>query len=152
MAANGIENILCILYIPLIVIIHELGHAAFIILFGREVTEISLGVGEVIFRIKKFVIKKNSWWLGYCAWENIDSLATYKKLLIYLGGIIFNLSTATIIWIFGDVQYADWYRAFIFSSYVMALINIIPFKFPSSGLESDGLACIQLLRSAKKDD
>lgn len=146
------EYILCLLYIPLIVIIHEFGHAAFVILFGQEVKEISLGAGEVIFRIKKFVIKKNSWWTGFCAWGNIDSLAMYKKLLIYLGGIIFNLSTATIIWIFGDVQYADWYRAFIFSSYFVALINILPFKFPGSGLESDGLACIQLLSSVKKGD
>ena len=151
MQNDFINFLMYIVYIPLVAIIHEFGHAAFVMLFGKEVNEIRLGNGEELFRIKKFVIKKNSWWSGYCAWGNIDTLATYKKLLIYLGGIIFNLCTATCIWIFGDVHYADWYRAFIAASYIAALINIIPFKFPSSKLESDGLQCVQLLRTVKRD-
>ncbi|KGR83198.1 site-2 protease family protein [Lysinibacillus odysseyi] len=151
MQNDFINFMMYIVYIPLVVIIHELGHAAFVILFGREVKEIRLGVGEDFFRFNKFVIKKSSWWTGYCSLGNIDSLATFKKLLINLGGIIFNLSTATFIWIVGDAQYADWYRAFIVASYITALINIIPFKFPSSKLESDGLQCVQLLRTGKRD-
>lgn len=138
-------------YIPLVFIIHELGHAAFVMLFGGEVKEIRLGAGEDLFRVNKFIIKKNIYWGGFCAWANIDPLAMYKKLLIYLGGIIFNLATGTLIWIVGDVQYADWYRAFIVASYMTAFINILPFKFRNSTLESDGLQCIQLLRTAKRD-
>lgn len=146
-----INFMMYIVYFPLVVIIHEFGHAAFVLLFGKEVEEISLGDGEEIFRLKKFVIKKNSWWMGYCAWGNINALATYKKILIYLGGIIFNLSTATVIWIFGYVEYADWYRAFIVISFFSSLINLIPFKFGSSNFETDGLQCIQLLRPVKRD-
>ena len=151
MQNDYINFLMYIVYIPLVTIIHEFGHAAFVMLFGKEVKEIRLGDGEEIFRIKKFVIKKDSWWTGYCAWENIDTLATYKKLLIYLGGIIFNVSTATCMWIFGDTQYADWYRSFIVASYVTAVITIIPHKYSGSKLASDGLQCVQLLRTVKRD-
>lgn len=146
-----INFIMYIVYFPFVIIIHEFGHAAFVILFGKEIEEISLGTGKEIFRIKKFVIKQSNWWTGYCAWENINTLPTYKKLTIYLGGIIFNLFTATVIWIFGTVEYADWYRAFIVTSYLVAFINILPFKFSGSNLESDGLQCIQLLRTIKQN-
>ena len=150
MQNDFINFMMYIIYLPLVVIIHEFGHATFVMLFGKEVEEVSLGNGKEIFKIKKFVIKNNSWWIGYCAWENIDTMATYKKIIIYLGGIMFNLSTATLIWIFGNEEYADWYRAFIVTSYLVAVINILPFKF-SSNIESDGLQCIQLLRTVKRD-
>jgi len=149
---NELVNfIMYLVYIPIIIIIHELGHAAFVLFFGRDVKEISVGMGDELFRIKKFVVKKYNWWTGYCAWGNIDSLAAFKKLLIYLGGIIFNLITATLVWAYGDVQYADWYRAFIIASFFSALINIIPFKFPSLKFETDGLQCIRLLSSLQKN-
>ena len=146
-----INFVMYIIYIPIVIIIHELGHALFVVLFGKEVREIQLGFGEDLFRIKKFVVKRSMGWsVGYCSWENIDSLAWYKKLLIFLGGIILNLLTATLVWIFGDVQYADWYRAFIVVSYFIAVINLFPFKSNITKIDSDGLQCIKLLNSMKQ--
>ena len=148
-----INFVMYIIYIPIVIIIHELGHALFVVLFGKEVREIQLGFGKDLFRIKKFVVKRSIGWNGgYCSWENIDSLAWYKKILIFLGGIILNLVTATLVWIFGDVQYADWYRSFIILSYFIAVINLFPFKFKSNitKIESDGLQCIKLLNSMKQ--
>lgn len=150
MLEQSINFMMYIIYLPIVIIIHELGHAAFVMLFGKEVKEISLGFGEDLFKIKKFVVKRNGWWTGYCSWENLDSLAWYKKILIFLGGIIFNIVTGTLVWIFGDVQYADWYRTFIIVSYWSALFNLLPFKYIFIG-ESDGLQCIQLLNSIKQE-
>ena len=145
-----INILMYIIYMPIVVIIHELGHAFFVVLFGKEVREIHLGFGEDLFRIKRFVVKKSVWSIGYCSWENLDSLTWYKKILIFLGGIIFNLVTATLVWIYGDANYADWYRAFIVFSYFLAVVNLLPFKSNFTKIESDGLQCIKLLNSLKQ--
>lgn len=147
MASDLLNLVMYIVYLPIIILIHELGHAAFIVLFGGKVTEMSLGRGEEAARFGKFVINKNSWWTGFCAWEDIDSFAKYKKFLIYMGGIIFNLATATAVWILGDAQYADWYRSFIVASYFMAVLNVLPIDYKNLNLKSDGLQCLELIKS-----
>ena len=77
-----INFLMYVLYMPIITFIHELGHALFVLLFGKEVREISLGYGKDLVRIKKFVVKRSFGWNGgYCSWENIDSLAWYQKIL-----------------------------------------------------------------------
>lgn len=147
MASDLLNVVMYIVYLPIIILIHELGHAVFVVLVGGKVKEVSIGRGEEAFRFGKFVLYKSDWWTGFCAWEDIDSLAEYKQLLIYMGGIIFNLATATTVWILGDAQYADWYRSFIVASYFMAVLNVLPIYYKNLNLKSDGLQCLELIKS-----
>ncbi|MEO4052576.1 site-2 protease family protein [Solibacillus sp. CAU 1738] len=145
--------ITCLLYAPIVTLIHEFGHATFVKLFKGNINIISLGVGNEIFRFKKLSIRKNEWWRGYCGW-NIGKLESWKEILILLGGFIFNISSATIIWIFADTQYADWYRSFIYLSYAIGFFSIYPYKMQhpirDEELESDGLQCLNLIKSINK--
>ncbi len=149
-----IAIITCLLYAPIVALIHELGHATLVKLFKAKLTVISLGVGHEVFRIKKISIRKTQWWRGFCGWSNIDEISIFGKILIYLGGFIFNISSATIIWIFADTQYADWYRSFIYLSYVIGFMSIYPYKFQNPitdvEMESDGLQCLNLIKSINK--
>ncbi|MBM7706351.1 membrane-associated protease RseP (regulator of RpoE activity) [Chryseomicrobium aureum] len=59
MASDLLNLMMYIVYLPIIILIHELGHAAFVVLFGRNVTEVSIGRGEEAFRFGKFVLYKS---------------------------------------------------------------------------------------------
>ncbi|WP_400247673.1 hypothetical protein AB3U99_11360 [Niallia sp. JL1B1071] len=128
----------------LVTIIHELGHAFFVRIYGGEVKGIGFGKGDILIKIGKFYIKRNSLIMGSIEWKLPIIQMKYKYIMIYLGGIIFNLLTGTLIWIFGNEQYADYYRNVIVFSYLIALFSLIPFKFPDNS-ESDGLKVLHIL-------
>ena len=73
-----IALITCLLYAPIVVLIHELGHATFVKLFKAKLTVISLGVGHEIFKFKKISIRKTQWWRGFCGWK--ERQAVHLKL------------------------------------------------------------------------
>jgi Zn-dependent protease len=139
-----------VLFYPIAVLIHELGHAFFVKLFGEKIISIGFGTGEKIVQIKKFYVAKDSILFGKIRWDRSSELNVYQSFFLYFGGILFNILTGTILWIFGDVTYAYIYKPFIFLSYYMALFNLVPFKF-RDGRDSDGLLILKLFKSRFKE-
>ena len=50
MASDLLNIVMYIVYLPIIILIHELGHAVFVVLVGGKVKEVSIGRGEEAFR------------------------------------------------------------------------------------------------------
>jgi len=138
-----------IVYAPIVVIIHEYGHAILVKLFGGKINYIGLGAGDTLFQYKIFGIGKIGWWYtGRIYYEFKKEINTTKKFLISLGGPAINIVSATFIWIVGNVEWADWYRGFIVVSYFVAIFSLIPHKYKEDGLESDGLQIINLIKNS----
>lgn len=77
-------------------------------------------------------------------YEFKNKIATQKMILLYLGGPLTNILSATLLWIFGNSEWADMYRGYIIFSYLTGIVNLVPFKF-KSGMESDGLQILNLM-------
>lgn len=66
-----------------------------------------------------------------------------------MGGILFNVLTGSLVWIFGDIQYADYYRYIIIFSYLIGFCSLIPLKY-TPYTESDGLAVMRVLMNKNR--
>ncbi|WP_193768990.1 site-2 protease family protein [Metasolibacillus meyeri] len=143
--------LLGLLYLPIAILIHELGHALFGTLVKVKITEVSVGTGQSLFQYGRFRVRRNLL-KGYFKYDASNPLTTYQSILLALGGIIANLVTATAVWILGDIAYADWYRPFILVSYSMAVVNLFPFKMKreSELYDSDGLMVFKSIKYAMK--
>lgn len=132
-------------FFPVVTIVHELGHAFFVKIFGGEIFSIGFGSGKKIFKVKKFYVGSKVVLSGRVYWENEKKFHLHQSILILLGGILFNVVSASLIWFYGNIQYADLYRGYIIYSYFMAFVSLLPFTF-SDGVRSDGLQIIELLK------
>ena len=126
-------------------ILHELGHAFFVKIFGGKILSIGFGTGEHLIQIKKFFIKKNSWLSGRIFWSSKKVMNNIKQFFIDIGGPLINILSATLIWIFGDAEYADWYRGYIIYSYLIGIFSLIPLTY-NDGVASDGLKLLNLIK------
>lgn len=120
-----------------------MGHAFFVRIYGGEIKGLGFGEGEVLIKVKKFFVKRKLILMGRIEWKLPINLTSYKYILIYLGGIIFNIITGTLVWIFGNVEYADYYRNFIIFSYLVSFCSLVPFKY-SPNTDSDGLKVLNI--------
>ncbi|KOO48890.1 site-2 protease family protein [Viridibacillus arvi] len=135
-----------VIYYPFVIIIHEFGHAIFIKIFGGKVNYIGFGEGDTWLEYKKFRIGKNDWLTGQINFDFENKVPTQKMILIYCGGSLINFISATLIWIFGNEEWANLYRGFIIYSYLIGIASLVPFKY-NSGSKSDGLMILSLIKS-----
>jgi len=135
-----------VIYYPCVTFIHECGHAFFIKLFGGKINYIGFGEGDTLIKYKKFRIGKTDWFAGRIYFEFRNRVTTQKMILVYLGGPLINLLSATLIWIFGNEEWAYLYRGYIIFSYLIGIASLIPFEF-KSGIKSDGLQVLNLFKS-----
>ena len=133
-----------IFYYPIVTIIHEIGHAIFVKIFGGKIIYIGFGEGDSLLEYKKFKIGKREWFSGRIYFEFKSKITTQKMILLYLGGPLINILSATLIWIFGNTEWADLYRGYIIFSYLIGIVSLVPFKF-NSGMKSDGLQILNLM-------
>jgi len=139
--------------IPIITIIHEIGHAFFISLFKGRVTQISIGKGRKLVKLGIFTFYTYFFMGGYCHSEPPKKEYTFiQSILVTIGGIIFNLISAGIVGYLSSYKlgsYNNLLDAFVFWSLTLSLITIIPIKIGSTS--SDGRMLFKLLlRSFKK--
>lgn len=142
------------LIIPIIIIIHEIGHAFFISLFKGRVTEISIGKGRKLVKLGIFSFYTYFFMGGYCHSEPPKKEYTlFQSIFITTGGILFNLISAAIVGYLSNYKlgsYNNLLDAFIFWSLMLSLITIIPINIGST--PTDGRMLFKLLLSYKKEN
>lgn len=147
---DSIIDILVLL--PLVLIIHELGHAFFVKIFGGKITNVVLGTGKRVLEIGIFRLN-----LFYCAgagvfYREIKKDTKFTRILIILGGVIFNGATILIISLMGDVFLSENYllmRIYVIS-WVALIYNLVPMRL-LTGMNSDGKQLIQIIRYGKSE-
>ncbi|NDI35537.1 site-2 protease family protein [Chengkuizengella sediminis] len=140
------NSIVVILFsVFLVHLLHELGHAFFAKLLNAQVNEISIGAGPIIYRKSTLTIRLGFFLGGYCNWEEKEHLKGFQISLIHLGGIIFNLVSASIVLLLMSsfsIGYG-FFLIFVLYSYALVIINAFPFKFVL--IKSDGWQVLEVI-------
>jgi hypothetical protein len=132
---------------PIITLIHELGHITFAKLFNIETRGITLGLGKTLFSLKSIEIKQLYFFFGYTKNDSISDKLLSQKILFYISGALFNLVSIIIIRLFPDFNLFNYYiiTPFITFSEFCTLMSLIPIKYPDSRV-SDGLQILTCLK------
>lgn len=145
-----------LLVYPLLVLLHELGHAVPALLFTRARVAVYLGtygdhdnswrlrVGLLEIYLKKWTF---FWSKGLCVPSSSD-MTTTQQVLMTLGGVTVSLAIA-VLGFYGALLF-DWHGAvklFLFLLTIFAVVTLITNLIPReyAGLASDGLLLKQLL-------
>lgn len=142
---------------PLIFLIHELGHAFFVKIFGGQVTKITLGLlGKRILSVGIFQV--NLWYFlgGKAEHRNLKIGNKFARGIILIGGLIFNIVSIILINKLGSLYNPKFMytmvndllfnimRAFVTYSIIIVIINALPIKLFS--MNTDGRQLYQLIR------
>lgn len=141
-----------LIFMPIITLIHELGHAFFAKIFGAEIEKIVIGSGKTFFTLGKFEIKTMYFWFGYF---QADILGNNKstKIVTLLGGIIFNLASFSIVRILLYIDIISnntFIRLFLAFSLYTIIAALIPIKY-YNGMNSDGLQIYQIIKKGSSN-
>lgn len=134
-------NLLILIFIvsPILSLIHEVGHAFFVKIFGGSVDKIVIGTGKPIIKIGKFEIRALYFSCGMYFSSNLKVSNNFTHILISLGGIIFNLSFSFILFIlmhFNIIPYNSILYGTMMFSLISALINSLPITLVD--MDTDG--------------
>lgn len=136
------------IYGPLIVLCHELGHAAFARRGGFRVTSFAVGMGRPLVRlgtVRGAVVWVGRWVFGggFCVAIPITPTTGHRGWY-YGGGLLVQLSLAVVLWAGSDLWWVA--RAAQFNVLVF-LTNAIPWRWQASA--SDGWMLLELVRGAR---
>lgn len=137
---------------PIVSIIHELGHLVFVYLFKAKKTTMSIGCGDTLFRFGIIEVKRFYFWYSCCSYEKLKYDRWISHFLIYAGPIIFTLAGAGIVnWLTLEGVLAPSYFTylFIYFSLYFVAFDIIPMRYPS-GQPSNGKVLLDLIQYGKE--
>ncbi|TBW30426.1 M50 family peptidase [Gramella sp. KN1008] len=137
------------LVLPVISILHEAGHVFFAWLMGAKKIRIIVGTGKSIFRYGIIEVRQYYFWYGFCAFENIERKEKFANILIFLGGVLFNLlsTIAVILLIQNEVLKAGMFTyQFTYFSMYYVFFALLPMIYPG-GHYSDGKVILELLKN-----
>ncbi|TMW70632.1 hypothetical protein [Alteribacter natronophilus] len=133
--------------LPLVALIHELGHYAFTRLFGGKIA-FTLGRGKLLFKMGGFELRRVYFLDSFCQIKELKVSNRLSHALVYLGGPLFNLLTIIIV---NSLIHAGFlpphmvfYQFAYFSLYFM-FFALLPVEY-GEGHPSDGKALYDVLR------
>lgn len=149
-----------IIFMPILVIIHEMGHAIPALIFTNGEVIINIGNSDCKkqMKINRLVINVNSYkslidvTYGYIYWEPIDR--KLKSIMIIAGGPVSSLFISLLLFLYlnnTNLLYLPMiiFNAMFMFSFVQFMLTILPIKYkirPYNGLTSDGYKILQLLK------
>lgn len=139
------------LVLPLISLLHELGHVFFAWLMGGKKIRVIIGSGKPVFSIGPLEVRQYYFWYGLCTFENLKRTRKWANILIFSGGAFFNLLGTVVVIILVEKEILEagilTYQFTYFSLYYI-FFALLPMPYPD-GNYSDGKIIVELLRGKK---
>ncbi len=147
---------------PLATVVHEAGHASAALLLKRRVVRMVIGRGRIWLRLRTGLLSvevRMRLWAGGQTHYSVAN-GRLSKAVIILAGPAANLALAALLFTasleLGKDETRDIAAAWAFGLAVLqgliGLINLAPFVSRNSGLPSDGLQLVRLLRPVLNPD
>ncbi|MBU8590090.1 hypothetical protein KM925_29890 [Priestia megaterium] len=139
-----------LIVIPLVSVIHQLGHSLMAIILGGRV-DFTIGQGRTIFRWKKIKIKSIYFLHSFCIYEKLKYDNRFTHACVYAGGTIANLASILLVYglIMLDVLSKNLFsHQFVYFSVYYIVFSLLPFEYSETSL-SDGRAIYDALRYGK---
>ncbi|CAG9621272.1 hypothetical protein [Sutcliffiella rhizosphaerae] len=141
------------LVLPLVTILHQLGHFFFAKLFGGTVN-IHIGTGNILFKVGSFKIRKLYFYDGWCEYINVSrGTRKIEKIFVYLGGSIFNISSILLLngLITREILEPNIFiYQFTYFSFYFVFFSLFPMNH-LNGCPSDGMAVLNIITNKKFD-
>ncbi|MBU7591338.1 hypothetical protein [Metabacillus halosaccharovorans] len=136
------------LVLPVVTIIHQSGHLFFAKLLGCHV-DIHIGTGKTLCKVGPFCIRKVYFVDGWCEYKELHHKENgkVKKVLIFLGGSIFNISTIFLVnglILQGTLNPSIILYQFVYFSVYYVFFSLFPAQFVD-GCPSDGKAVLNII-------
>ncbi len=136
------------LVLPLVTIIHQSGHLFFAKLLGCSVN-IHIGTGKPLCKIGSFYIRKFYFFDGWCEYKALHQKknSKMKKVLIFLGGSIFNLTTIILVNSLILQEFLNpniYFYQFVYFSVYYVFFSLFPTEYVN-GCPSDGKAVLNII-------
>ncbi|WP_324718982.1 site-2 protease family protein [Salinimicrobium sp. HB62] len=140
------------LVLPLISIIHELGHVFFARLMGAKNIRIIVGSGKPVYNRGIVEIRQYYFWYGFCTFENIERKEKVANILIFSGGALFNLLSIIAVILLVENKVLEegmlTYQFTYFSMYYV-FFALLPMLYPGGNF-SDGKMILELIKNKEE--
>jgi Zn-dependent protease len=137
------------LVLPIISFVHEAGHVFFAWLMGGKNIKVTIGSGDVLFRLGIMEVRKYYFWYGLCTFDNLKRNNRFANMLIFSGGALFNVIAAGVVIYLVEQKVLEasifTYQFTYFSLYYV-FFALLPMPYPD-GNDSDGKVILDLIRN-----
>ncbi|PVY42371.1 site-2 protease family protein [Pontibacter virosus] len=137
------------LVLPVISFLHEAGHVFFAWLMGGKNIKVTVGTGDVMFRVGMLEVRKYYFWYGLCSFDNLKRNQRFSNILIFSGGVLFNALSAFVVMYLveaGAVEAGMLTYQFTYFSMYYIFFALLPMPYPD-GNYSDGKFILDLIRN-----
>lgn len=144
----AIEIFAMFLYGNALVLLHELGHAAFARIGGFRVTSFAVGLGAPLARLHLrggVVLHLDRWWIGGACTAIPLGPTTRRRAWYHAGGLIVQAVLALILFLLPDLWLIDRIESF---NLLVAATNAIPWRL--GGSASDGWFLLDAARGGRR--
>ncbi|MED3951480.1 hypothetical protein P4603_05230 [Priestia aryabhattai] len=139
-----------LIVIPLVSVIHQLGHSLMAIILGGKV-DFTIGQGRTIFRWKKIKIKSIYFLHSFCIYEKLKYDKRFTHACVYAGGTVANVASILLVYgliMLGVLSKNLFSYQFVYFSIYYIVFSLLPFEYSETSL-SDGRAIYDALRYGK---
>ncbi|KML31912.1 site-2 protease family protein [Priestia aryabhattai] len=139
-----------LIVIPLVSVIHQLGHSLMAIILGGKV-DFTIGQGRTIFRWKKIKIKSIYFLHSFCIYEKLKYDNRFAHACVYAGGTVANVASILLVYgliMLGVLSKNLFSYQFVYFSIYYIVFSLLPFEYSETSL-SDGRAIYDALRYGK---
>ncbi|WP_242917983.1 site-2 protease family protein [Pontibacter liquoris] len=136
------------LVLPVISFLHEAGHVFFAWLMGGKNIKVTVGTGDVLFRLGMLEVRKYYFWYGLCSFDNLKHNQRFPHIFIFSGGVLFNaISALAVMYLVeaGTVEASMLTYQFTYFSMYYIFFALLPMPYPD-GSYSDGKVILDLIR------
>lgn len=133
--------------LPLVAMIHQLGHYLVARLFGGR-SEIILGSGKLLFKLGTFKVNQFYFLDSYCHYDALKVNNRLTNILVHAGGVLMNLFSMILVnvcIIIGWLPETQFFYQFGYFTIYYMFFSLFPIQY-SEEHASDGKQIINILR------